>query len=104
MMPGEYDDNLKWPFHGEVTVQLLNQIRNVDHYEKQLLQEDDYSCDNFKECFTQVQGGKQHGPGLGYSEFISYEMLTYSGGKDCQYLMNDCLKFQIEKVVVLSEL
>ena len=25
MMPGEYDDNLKWPFHGEVTVQLLNQ-------------------------------------------------------------------------------
>ena len=24
MMAGEYDDNLKWPFHGEVTVQLLN--------------------------------------------------------------------------------
>ena len=104
MMAGEYDDNLKWPFHGEVTVQLLNQIRNVDHYEKRLIWDDDYSSDNCKECFVQVQGEKQRGRGWGYSEFISYEMLTYSAGKDCQYLMNDCLKFQIEKVVVLSEL
>ena len=99
MMPGEYDDNLKWPFHGAVTVHLLNQKKNVNHYEKQLLQEEDYSLDsdNCKECFARVQGGKQHGPGRGYSEFISYERLTYNAGKSYQYLMNDSLMFQVKK-------
>ena len=106
MMAGEYDDKLKWPFHGEVTVQLLNQERNVDHCEKQLIRDDDYSSDNCKECFARVQGVKQHGPGWGCFKFISHERLiiTYSAGKNCQYLMNDCLKFQVKKVVVLSEL
>ena len=103
MMAGEYDDNLKWPFHGAVTVQLLNRKKNVDHYEKPLLQEDDYS-DNCKKCFARVQGRKQHGPGWGCSKFISHERLTYYTGKSCQYLMDDCLKFQVKKVVVLSEL
>ena len=104
MMAGEYDDKLKWPFHGEVTVQLLNQGRKVDHYEKQLIRDDDYSSDNCKECFAQVQGVKQHGPGWGCFKFISHKELTYSAGKNCQYLMNDCLKFQVKKIVVLSEL
>ena len=106
MMAGEYDNNLKWPFHGEVTVQLLNQRRNMDHYEKQLIRDDDYSSDNCKECFARVQGVRQHGPGWGCFKFISHERLiiTYSAGKNCQYLMNDCLKFQVKKVVVLSEL
>ena len=42
MMAGEYDDNLKWPFHGEVTVQLLNQRNNVNHYEGALIESGDY--------------------------------------------------------------
>ena len=101
MMAGKYDDNLKWPFHGEVTVQLLNQGRNVDHCKKQLIRDDDYSSDNCKECFGRVQGVKQRGRGWGYPEFISHGRLIYNAGKDCQYLMNNCLKFQVTKIVVL---
>ena len=33
LLPGEYDDTLEWPFQGEVTVELLNQLEDKDHIE-----------------------------------------------------------------------
>ena len=104
MMPGEYDDNLKWPFHGEVTVQLLNQRNNANHCEGPLIESGDYSSNDidFMVCIAQVQEPQQHGPEWGYHEFIPHERLAYNASKDCQYLINDCLKFQVNKVVILD--
>ena len=31
LLPGEYDDTLEWPFQGEVTVELLNQLEDKYH-------------------------------------------------------------------------
>ncbi|XP_019855801.1 PREDICTED: TNF receptor-associated factor 5-like [Amphimedon queenslandica] len=31
LMAGEYDDSLEWPFQGEVTVELLNQLEDQNH-------------------------------------------------------------------------
>ena len=110
MMPGEYDDNLKWPFHGEVTVQLLNQRNNGNHYEGALIESGDYqnSFDDidFMVCIARAQEAQQHGrrPEWGYHEFIRHGELTYNADKDCQYLMNDCLKFQVNKIVILDKL
>ncbi len=28
---GEYDDNLVWPFHGTITIELLNQLEDQNH-------------------------------------------------------------------------
>ena len=100
IMRGEYDDTLKWPFHGEVTVQLLNQRKNAKHHEKTLIQAADCSFDRLKECVARVEGQQQYGPGWGHDTFISHGKLSYSARKNCQYLMNDCLKFQVNKVVV----
>ena len=33
MMRGEYDESLKWPFRGDITVQLLNQVEDRGHHE-----------------------------------------------------------------------
>ena len=33
---GEYDDQLKWPFRGAITIQLLNQSRDEGHWEETL--------------------------------------------------------------------
>ena len=30
-MRGEFDDRLKWPFRGDITIQLLNQERDEGH-------------------------------------------------------------------------
>ena len=103
MMAGEYDDNLKWPFHGEVTVQLLNQRKNADHHEEPLVEVTD-CLDKSTTRFGRVQGVKPRGPGWGYQKFIPQKELAYNAGKDCQYLKNDCLKFQVKKVVVLEKL
>ena len=34
VIPGRHDDHLKWPFHGDVKVELLNQLEDDDHYSK----------------------------------------------------------------------
>ena len=103
MMAGEYDDNLKWPFRGEVTVQLLNQRNNGNHYESSLIEADDHILDEFDTTYVaRVQGVQERGLGWGYPKFFPHEELTYNDDKDCQYLMNDCLKFQVNKVVVLD--
>ena len=34
LMNGPFDDYLKWPFQGTVTIQLLNQLKNVNHHTK----------------------------------------------------------------------
>ena len=104
MMAGEYDDDLKWPFHGEVTVQLLNQRNNVNHCEEALVENSDYSSNDCRECFARVQGVQQRGPEWGYPKFIPHKKLTYNAAKDRQYLKNDCLKFQVNKVVVFDKM
>ena len=103
MMAGEYDDNLKWPFHGAVTVQLLNQRNNGNHYESSLIEADDHLLDEFDTTYVaRVQGVQERGLGWGYPKFFPHEELAYNDDKDCQYLMNDCLKLQVNKVVVLD--
>ena len=33
MMRGDYDESLKWPFRGDITIQLLNQEGSHEHHE-----------------------------------------------------------------------
>ena len=47
LMPGEYDDILEWPFQGEVTVELLNQLGDKNHY-KRVIPFNDKTPDNSK--------------------------------------------------------
>ena len=37
MMKGEYDDSLKWPFQGDITIQLLSQIEDDDRHRVRVL-------------------------------------------------------------------
>ena len=31
-MRGEFDSDLKWPFRGDITIQLLNQLEDKEHH------------------------------------------------------------------------
>ena len=31
MMRGPFDDHLKWPFRGKITIQIVNQAGDLDH-------------------------------------------------------------------------
>ena len=71
LMQGEFDDQVKWPFQGNVVIRLLNQERDKE-YMQYLLPFDDnvpneYTCRVKKS--KSVKDGRQK-IGWGYSQFI----------------------------------
>ena len=90
MMKGEYDDSLKWPFLGDITIQLLNQIGNNEGHKIKIVPITD-AMDFSKRVLEGERGG-----GMGYDTFIPHTDLTPL------YLKDDCLMFYIKKVKVKS--
>ena len=89
LMKGEFDDLLKWPFCGELTIQLKKDY--PPHYQL-ILMLDNALQDSVKKPRGQMNAG------LGYSKYISHYEL-YAGG----YLNNDKLSFCISNIVVGSK-
>ncbi|XP_003383553.1 PREDICTED: TNF receptor-associated factor 4-like [Amphimedon queenslandica] len=53
LVPGEYDDELQWPFEGEVTVELLNRYEDENH-KKLIIKYDDSTPEDCKERVTKT--------------------------------------------------
>ena len=87
LMKGEFDDQLKWPFRGEVTVKLVNQKQDRGHHDGTVSCTDDTPG-------SRVTEGERSKDGWGASNFITYADLQ------AKYLMNDCLRMRIKKVVL----
>ncbi|XP_064384137.1 TNF receptor-associated factor 5-like [Halichondria panicea] len=87
LMRGEFDDSLKWPFRGVISVRLLDQINGNDNKTYTLPYDDKTS----NECCARVTKGEiTWGRGITY-----FNALTKLEPK---YLRNDTLLFQIHKV------
>ena len=82
LMNGEHDDALTWPFLGEASFELLNQIEDKNHYKKTV---------QFKNNARprMVEGT------LGKAKFIAHTDLAYNPAKNCQYLKDDALIFRV---------
>ena len=89
LMPGEYDDILEWPFQGEVTVELLNQLEDKNHY-KQAIHFNDKTPDEYK-----CKKKKEDTNGWGFPQFIPHTDLGLNSSTNTQYLMNDTLYFKV---------
>ena len=83
MMRGEFDDELKWPFRGEITLQLLSQDGSNEHYTKT----------STHVYFSRVTEGDKASFGFGKCDFI-FPTLCY---KQC--IHNDSLHFRIVKIL-----
>ena len=92
---GEYDDQLKWPFCGDITIQLLNQSSDEGHWEG-FVRFDDTVSDRRAD---RVVGRERATYVWGCTRFIAQNKLNT---KSNQYLKNDCLKFRISKFVIKS--
>ena len=89
-MAGEYDDILEWPFQGEVTIKLLNQLEDKNHKKYTIL-----FNDTIPEKYKQrVKEGTSES-GWGYKKFISHEELKHDPVSNCQYLKDDSLYFRV---------
>ena len=91
LMHGKNDDKLSWPFKGEVTVTLLNQLQDKNHHTHTLT----YPKDKNDGGNRRVVGMDRGSVGYGWAKFISYDRLRYDAKQNCQYLKDDCLYFRI---------
>ena len=90
LMRGEWDNYLKWPFRGDITIQLLNQTEDKGHHEKTV-----HFTDDTPDSHTARVTGRERANGWGQNQFISHRALN---DKNCQYLKYDSLHFRITKV------
>ena len=90
LMEGEFDDHLKWPFRGHITVTMLNQLKDNRHI-----------TETIEFTATEHKRWRQHGfdytervpSGWGCPTFIAHAYFNHA--KNHQYLKYDCLRFRI---------
>ena len=85
---GEFDDDLKWPFRGDIEVRLIDQDEKR-HYSLTIPYIDDTSDVNAGRV---TKGNMARGRGFG--DFIPHNDLQPN------YLKNNCLMFQITSVII----
>ena len=88
LMRGRNDDNLPWPFPGKVTITLLNQLADKNHYPR--------TTSFLQDSGRRVVNDEIAATGYGWHKFISHNQLGCYAAKVCQYLKNDSLYFQID--------
>ena len=81
--------SLPWPFTAEVTITLLNQLEDENHCRCSA------SSPQYNVTSMRVVDDDR-GSAIGRIKFISKDKLDYDAAKDCQYLKDECLCFQIE--------
>ena len=89
LMQGEFDDQLKWPFQGHVTVQLLNKNRETEHLTKKL------NMTTQSLATQRVTTPGKSASALGFPLFITHSELL---DPLCPYLDHDSLRFRVAKV------
>ena len=85
---GEFDDNLKWPFRGLISIQLVDQAEGTNHAIRTMIYDQttsDRMCDK-------VTRGEMSEVGLGIPRFIAHTDLKP------RYKKQDLLFFQIYRV------
>ena len=81
---GDHDSRLKFPVRFTITLELLNQHRDQDHYSR------DIQCEVTKEKFDSIGSCNQ---------FISHADMEWNAAKQIQYLKNDSLKFRVAQIL-----
>lgn len=89
IMKGRYDDLLKWPFRGSVTIQLLDQLHCEHHLARTVRFHDNVSL----EFSGRVDGDVLSG-GWGMLKFASLNELVP------KYLQNDSLQIKVDKILI----
>ena len=90
---GEHDEVLKWPFKGEITIQLLNRKEDKGHVVRIL----DFSVATLE---NRTRVTDKEGGGWGYSKFISHIDVECNPDESIKYLQDGILCFEISKVTL----
>ena len=93
LMRGPYDSQLKWPFRGKVTIQIVNQVGDHHHVNRKITYGDETSDD----CAGRVTD-KQRSVGLGEPELLAHTYLGYKYVGNTLYLMHNIIIVRVVQV------
>ena len=94
LMRGPYDGHLKWPFRGEITVQIVNQAGDHSHVENTIQYNDKTPDDTSGRVVDKERGG-----GWGF-HFLPLTDLEYNTKNKTQYLKDDIMIVRVVSVVI----
>ena len=94
-MRGEYDHHLKWPFRGEITVQIVNQAGDHRHVEKTI-----HYNDETPDTSAGRVTDKESADGRGFYLFLAHTDLEYNAAKKTQYLKDDIIIIRVVSVSI----
>lgn len=80
VMQGPFDSLLKWPFRGELTVQVVNQVGDHDHWEAT----SDRKLGGMHA--VRVIGRERAEGGWGFHHFIPHTILEHGSAKEVQFV------------------
>ena len=95
LLKGENDEKLKWPFMGDLNIQLLNWREDEGHKEI-LLGHNSTPLGSLE----RVMKGERAACGMIYRRFVSHTDLLYNLEKNTKYLYNDTLCFRVSRVTL----
>ena len=91
-MKGPFDDHLKWPFRGEITIQIVNQNGDHDHVEKTFPYNYDVNAGRVTD--------EERAIGWGNSIILAHTDLGYNGERKTQYLKDDIIIVRVVRVKI----
>ena len=95
LLVGENDDQLQWPFVGDIDIMLLNWREDKGHYKKTL-------SITASSGLVRVLEGVIGISCWGYSQFVSHSSLHYDSTTNTEYLQEDSLRLRVEQIAVYS--
>lgn len=94
VLKGDFDSILTWPFQGQLTLQLMNQLQDTNHHTDSVCLT---NC-NVPSCINRLTTRKR-GAAWGFPRFLSHSDLDYDSAKNRQFLKDDCLCFRVTQVI-----
>ena len=96
LMKGEYDEELKWPFNANITIQLLNWSDDSNH-----IQDTIRHHEAPVEYRTRVIEEARAPGGMGYEQFV-YHYVLNNDNSDINYINEDKLCFEIISINIID--
>jgi len=95
LMKGPYDDELEqsghWPLRGTITIELLNQLNDKNHYSRNVVTSSS-PTDSCRNAYQRVTDGLRAFTGCGYHTFIEHQTLATS---DINYIKGEAVYFGV---------
>ena len=95
-MKGEHDDQLHWPFQGDVILEVLNWREDKGHYKKRI------ECTGKSQYANQVTETNMASAGWGEHKYIPHTSLIHDPTTNTEYVEDDCLRLRVVGVEVYS--